>query len=165
MTSHSQNKIDLNLISPVLDKYKKTDGSLITILQKAQEIYGYLPNELLLHIAAETGIKPAKVMGVVSFYTQFRRKPVGKFVITLCQGTACHVLGSSAIERAITEHLVISDGETTPDGVFTLMNAACLGCCSLAPVMMIGSETYGNLTPESTKQILTQIADKERAKT
>ena len=164
-SSCNQNKasLDFNLLSPVLDKYKHTDGSLITILQKAQELYGYLPNELLLHIARETGIKPAKIMGVVSFYTQFRRKPVGRHVITLCQGTACHVLGSAAIERAITEHLGIQDGETTPDGTFTLMNAACLGCCSLAPVMMINSEAYGNLTTESTKSILSQIMEKERA--
>ena len=155
--------MDFSLLTPVLDKHKGSRGSLITILQKAQEIYGYLPDELLMHIARETGIKPAKVMGVVSFYTQFRRKPVGRHVITLCQGTACHVLGSAAIERAITEHLGIADGETTPDGLFTLMNAACLGCCSLAPVMMIGSETYGSLTPEGTKQVLSQIAEKECA--
>ena len=155
--------MDFNLLTPVLDKYKNSQGSLITILQKAQEIYGYLPNDLLMHIAAETDIKPAKIMGVVSFYTQFRRKPVGKHVITLCQGTACHVLGSAEIERAVAEHLSINDGETTADGTFTLMNAACLGCCSLAPVMMVGNETYGNLTPESTKQILAQIAEKERA--
>ena len=155
--------VNFSLLSPVLDRYKETEGSLITILQKAQEIYGYLPTDLLLHIAQEVGIKPAKVMGVVSFYTQFRRKPVGKYVITLCQGTACHVLGSAAIERAITEHLNISDGETTPDGMFTLMNVACLGCCSLAPVMMINGETYGSLTTESTKSILSQIAEKERA--
>jgi len=146
-----------------LDKYKTIDGSLITILQKAQDIYGYLSTELLMHISRETGIKPAKIMGVVSFYTQFRRKPVGKHLITLCQGTACHVLGSAAIERAITEKLGIADGETTPDGMFTLMNAACLGCCSLAPVMMIGNETYGNLTAESTQTVLSQIMDKERA--
>ena len=155
--------MNYNLLTPILDKHKDSRGSLITILQKAQEIYGYLPNELLMHIAAETGVKPAKVMGVVSFYTQFRRQPVGKHIITLCQGTACHVLGSAGIERAVAEYLNINDGETTPDGLFTLMNAACLGCCSLAPVMMVGSETYGNLTPESTKQILTQIAEKERA--
>jgi len=161
--SDSQPLTEFAKLSPILDKYKNIEGSLITILQKAQEIYGYLPTELLLHISRETGIKPAKIMGVVSFYTQFRRKPVGKYLITLCQGTACHVLGSAAIERAITEHLGISDGETTPDGMFTLMNAACLGCCSLAPVMMIGSETYGNLTAESTKTVLSQIMDKERA--
>jgi len=160
---NNKNNLNLALLTPTLDKYKNTDGSLITILQKAQDIYGYLPTELLLHIAAETNIKPAKVMGVVSFYTQFRRKPVGKHVITLCQGTACHVLGSSAIERTITEQLGIAGGETTPDGMFTLINAACLGCCSLAPVMMINNETYGNLTTESTKTILSQILDKERA--
>jgi len=151
--------LDFNLLSPILEEYKNIDGSLITILQKAQEIYGYLPDDLLIYISDETGIKPAKVMGVVSFYTQFRRKPVGKYVIALCQGTACHVLGSSGIERAITEHLGIKDGETTEDGLFTLMNMACLGCCSLAPVMMIGNETYGNLTTDSTKEILDKIKE------
>ena len=164
-TSCCQNKpvMDFDLLLPVLDKYRGIKGSLIAILQEAQEIYGYLPTELLMYISKETGIKPAKIMGVVSFYTQFRRKPVGKHVIMLCQGTACHVLGSAAIERTITEHLGIGDGETTPDGIFTLMNAACLGCCSLAPVMMINNETYGNLTAESTISILSQIAEKEHA--
>ena len=154
---NSDTKIDFDLLSPVLAEYRDVKGGLITILQKAQEIYGYLPVELLLHISQETKIKPAKIMGVVSFYTQFRRNPVGKHIITLCQGTACHVLGSANIERAIGEYLGIADGETTEDGLFTFMNAACLGCCSLAPVMMIDNETYGNLTPDSTKEILSQI--------
>jgi len=149
--------LDFSLLRPILDEYKDVEGSLITIMQKAQEIYGYLPTELLLFISRETGIKPAKVMGVVSFYTQFRRAPVGRHVITLCQGTACHVLGSAGIEAVISEHLGIKDGETTPDGMFTLMNAACLGCCSLAPVMMIDNEAYGNLTADGTKAILSQI--------
>ncbi len=153
--------IDASLLSPVLEKYGKTEGSLITILQKAQDIYGYLPVPLLNYIALETGNKPAKVLGVATFYTQFRLEPVGKYLIMLCQGTACHVNGSAAIEEVICEELNIKEGETTEDGLFTLNNVACLGCCSLSPVMMINDETYGTLTPEKTREILASIKQKE----
>ena len=136
-------------LQPVLDKYAKVPGSLITILQKTQDIYGYLSVEAINHISLATGIKPAKIYGVATFYAQFRLQPVGKYLIMLCKGTACHVNGADSIEEAISEYLEISDGETTEDGVFTLNNVACLGCCSLAPVMMVtsvtGDETYGNL--------------------
>lgn len=149
---------DLSLIAPVLDTYAEADGSLITILQKAQEIYGYLPQDVIRHISERTGIKPAKIMGVATFYTQFRLKPVGKYLIMLCKGTACHVNGSDLIEKTIIETLGIHDGETTEDGLFTLKNVACLGCCSLSPVMMINEETYGTLTPDKTKRILADLA-------
>ena len=98
-------------------------------------------------------------MGVATFYTQFRLKPVGKYLIMLCQGTACHVNGSERIENTIKEHLGICDGETTADGLFTLKNVACLGCCSLSPVMMINDETYGSLTPEKTVSILEALKE------
>ncbi len=156
------NNSDLTLLDEVLAKYKNVRGSLITILQKAQEIYGYLPTDVIYHIASETGLTPAKVMGVATFYTQFRFKPVGKYLIMLCQGTACHVNGSERIEATIKEELGISDGETTEDGLFTLKNVACLGCCSLSPVMMINDETYGSLTPEKVKSIIKEL--KEAAK-
>lgn len=156
------NNSDLSLLDEVLAKYKNVRGSLITILQKAQEIYGYLPTDVIYHIANETGSTPAKVMGVATFYTQFRFKPVGKYLIMLCQGTACHVNGSERIEATIKEELGISDGETTEDGLFTLKNVACLGCCSLSPVMMINDETYGSLTPEKVKAIIKEL--KEAAK-
>ncbi len=149
---------DLSLIKETLDHYKSIPGSLIAILQKAQDIYGYLPVDVIYHIAEETGIAPAKVMGVATFYTQFRLKPVGKYLIMLCQGTACHVNGSELIEQAIKDELGIADGETTDDGLFTLKNVACLGCCSLSPVMMINGETYGSLTPDKTKNILRDLA-------
>lgn len=148
---------DLSLLDTVLDTYANVDGSLITILQKAQEIYGYLPQDVIRHISEKTGIKPAKIMGVATFYTQFRLKPVGKYLIMLCKGTACHVNGSDLIEKTITETLGIHDGETTEDGLFTLKNVACLGCCSLSPVMMINEETYGSLTPDKTKKILAEL--------
>ena len=157
-----QKKSDLSLISGLLDKYAPIPGSLITILQGAQEIYGYLPVDVLYHIADRIGESPAKVMGVATFYSQFRLKPIGKYLIMLCQGTACHVNGSQRIERAVSEELGIADGETTDDGLFTLKNVACLGCCSLSPVMMINGETYGRLTPDSAKKILRDIISSEK---
>ncbi len=155
------NKSDLSLINEVLEKYADVDGSLITILQHAQDIYGYLPPDVLYNIAEKIGSTPAKVMGVATFYSQFRLQPVGKNLIMLCQGTACHVNGSEKIEKAIKDEIGISDGETTEDGLFTLKNVACLGCCSLSPVMMINDETYGRLTPEKAKEILRNLKAKE----
>lgn len=148
---------DLSLLIPVLEKYKSKPGSLITILQKAQDLYGYLPIDVLDHIASETGIKAPNVYGVATFYTQFRLKPIGKYLIMLCMGTACHVNGAGAIEDAICDELKIEDGETTEDNLFTLNNVACLGCCSLSPVMMINGETHAKLTPDKTRKILREI--------
>ena len=149
-------------LDAVLDQYAKVPGSLITILQKAQDIYGYLSVETINRISQATGIKPAKIYGVATFYAQFRLQPVGKYLIMLCKGTACHVNSADRIEEAITEHLGINDNETTEDGLFTLNNVACLGCCSLAPVMMVrsseGDETYGNLTKDGVRAILKEIA-------
>ena len=149
-------------MEPVLAQYADTKGSLITILQHAQEIYGYLPQDVIRRISERTGVKPAKIMGVATFYTQFRLQPVGKYLIMLCKGTACHVNGSDLIEKTITETLGIRDGETTEDGLFTLKNVACLGCCSLSPVMMINEETYGSLTPEKTRAILAELREKAK---
>ena len=159
-------KSDLTLLEDVLKKYENVSGSLITILQKAQDIYGYLPADVIYHVAERTGNSPAKVMGVATFYTQFRLEPVGKYLIMLCQGTACHVNGSERIESAICEELGIKNGETTKDGLFTLKNVACLGCCSLSPVMMINDETFGSLTPDKAKNILNELrkrAEEEQA--
>lgn len=160
----SKNNIDLSLLKPVLDEYAKTSGSLITILQKAQDIYGYLPVEVLRFVSSKTGVKPATVYGVATFYTQFRLNPVGKHIILLCNGTACHVNGSEKIEDALCEELKIKEGETTADNMFTLESVACLGCCSLAPVMMIDGEAYGKLTPDKARQIISDIYDKEQRK-
>lgn len=148
-------------LDPVLDKYAKVPGSLITILQQTQEIYGYLSIDSINYISQITGIRPAKIYGVATFYTQFRLEPIGENLIMLCQGTACHVNGSESIEDSVCDYLGIQDGETTEDGCFTINNVACLGCCSLAPVMMIktadGEETYGNLTRASAVKVLKEI--------
>ena len=162
------NEADFKELKPVLDKYADVDGSLISILQKTQDIYGYLSLDVIDYISARTGIAPAKIFGVATFYTQFRLEAIGTYLIMLCQGTACHVNGSSMIEEAITEHLGITDGETTEDGIFTLNNVACLGCCSLAPVMMIkgpeGDETFGNLTKDKVRDALDSIKERVVAK-
>ncbi len=153
---------DLTLIEDLLHKYSDIKGSLITILQGAQEIYGYLPTDVIYHIARRTNNTPAKVMGVATFYTQFRFAPIGKHLILLCRGTACHVNGSDSIAKAIFEELNITDGETTEDGLFTLSFVACLGCCSLSPVMMISDETYGSLTPLKAKEIISRIREESK---
>jgi len=154
-------EIDLKPLDAMLEHYQGIPGSLITILQKTQEIYGFLPRKALEHIAGKIGVKPAKILGAATFYTQFRFKPIGKYLIMLCQGTACHVNGSEKIETALLEELKIKGGETTPDNLFTLENVACLGCCSLAPVMMINGEAYGKLTPESARKIIRDIYKNE----
>ena len=134
-------KSDLSKLTPVFEAFAGDDHALISILQKAQEIYGYLPTDVLYAIAEKTGNSPAKVMGVATFYTQFRLKPVGKNLILLCKGTACHVNGA------------------TDDGIFSIKTVACLGCCSLSPVMMINEDTYGSLTPAKAKEIVRKIRE------
>lgn len=145
---------DLSLIEPTLETYAEVPGSLIAILQKTQDIYGYLPMDVMEHIAESTGTPIANVVGVATFYAQFRLEPVGKYLIMLCQGTACHVNGSELISSAISDELGIEAGETTEDGLFTLNHVACLGCCSLSPVMMINGKVYSSLTPDKAKKIL-----------
>ncbi len=154
-------QIDLTPLDPVLDAAQNGSSNLIAILQKTQELYGYLPMDAIYYIAQKTGCSPAKVLGVATFYAQFRLQPVGKHLIMLCKGTACHVNGADRMEKAISEYLGIHDGETTPDGLFTLKQVACLGCCSLSPVMMIGDEAYGSLTPEKAISILKDYQQKE----
>ena len=145
---------DLSLIEPVLETYAEVPGSLIAILQETQDIYGYLPLDVMELISARTGTAIASVIGVATFYAQFRLQPVGKYLIMLCQGTACHVNGSELISAAITDELGIEDGQTTEDGLFSLKHVACLGCCSLSPVMMVNGKVYSSLTPDKAKKVL-----------
>ena len=153
--------VDLSLLNDVLAKYADVKGSLISILQKTQEIYGYIPIDAVYHIAERTGSTPAKVLGVATFYSQFRFQAVGKYLIMICKGTACYVNGAERIIEAVSEELGIGDNQTTEDGLFSLSLVSCLGCCSLAPVMMINEDTYGSLTPDKVKAILRDIREKE----
>jgi NADH:ubiquinone oxidoreductase subunit E len=143
---------------------KKTDAILkdcgpgrdrcVTILQKLQAVYGFLPAEALDRVVANSDITRAQIYGVATFYDQFRFTPVGRFLIRVCHGTACHVNGAKRITQAIESFLEITDGQTTPDGLFTLETVACLGCCSLSPVMMVNQTVHGRLTPKEAQSIL-----------
>ncbi len=148
---------NMQALDRVLDDCGHDAGNLITILQNAQEIYGYLPSEIIYYVAAQTGISPARVLGVATFYSQFRLEPVGKYLIMLCKGTACHVNGADTLEDVICTELGITNGQTTKDGLFSLKTVACLGCCSLSPVMMINEEVYGLLTSDKVLGILNDL--------
>ncbi len=153
--------VDLSLLDPLITKYKGRKGNLIPLLQGTQELYGFIPAAAFEKISESTGIKLSDMYGVATFYAQFRLKPVGKHIIKVCHGTACHVQNANAISDSLKEALGVADGETTPDGLFTLESVACLGCCSLAPVMMIGSETYGKLTGGQAVKIVKNIRIQE----
>ncbi|MCK9203145.1 MAG: NADH-quinone oxidoreductase subunit NuoE [Bacteroidales bacterium] len=148
---------DLSLLDPLIASQKGKKGSLIPLLQGTQEIYGYIPRAAFEKVSYETGIPLSNMFGVVTFYAQFRLHPVGKMIIKVCHGTACHVQQAREISESLEEALKIKDGETTEDRFFTLESVACLGCCSLAPVMMVGDQTYGKLTGNEAVKIVKNI--------
>ncbi len=154
-------EVDLTLMEPLLEKYKNRKGNLIPLLQGTQDIYGYLPKAAFAKIHRATGLELNEMYGVATFYAQFRLVPAGKHIVKMCHGTACHVQNVTAITDEILDNLQIKDGETTEDGLFTVETVACLGCCSLAPVMMIGEETYGKLTPRQAVKIIREIRRSE----
>lgn len=135
-------------------KYDGQAGALIPLLQSAQDTYGYVSEKAIDYISHVTGIPAADIYGVVTFYAQFRTSPLGKYVIKVCNGTACHVNGAKTITDTINDELNIDYDETSDDGSFSLLSVACIGCCSLAPVIVINEETYGRLTPAKLRKIL-----------
>lgn len=141
-------------LESVLKKYKNSPEMLISVLQQAQNIHGYLSEDVLLRIAEAMDVPMAKIYGVVTFYSQFHLKPRGRNIIRVCQGTACHVRGVSRIVDKIREELSIDIGESTKDLRFTFESVACIGACGLAPVIMINSETHGRLTHDRVPLIL-----------
>ena len=148
---------DLTRIDHLIEKYKGKKGNMIPLLQGTQETFGYIPRAAFEKLAKETGLNLSEMYGVATFYAQFRLNPVGKHIVKVCHGTACHVQNANAITEAIQESLNVKDGETTEDNLFTLESVACLGCCSLAPVMMIGEETFGKLTGTEAVKIIKNI--------
>ncbi len=144
-------------IEPLLKRFSYQKGALVSLLQAIQERYSYLPAEVLEEVSERLAIPLANIYGVATFYAQFRFTPRGKHLIRVCHGTACHVNNAEMISSAVEDVLKIKDGETTADGKFTVERVACLGCCSLAPVMMIDGKTYGRLTREKVKKILKEI--------
>ncbi|NLX84287.1 MAG: NADH-quinone oxidoreductase subunit NuoE [Synergistaceae bacterium] len=142
-------------LNQLLESYRCTKGSMIPVLQQAQEIFGYLPKDVLIKISKELDVAISQVFGVVTFYSQFHLEPRGKNIIRSCQGTACHVRGAKAVLDAIRERLGLKDGQiTTPDNEFTIETVACIGACGLAPCLMINDDTHGRLTAESVAPMI-----------
>ncbi len=138
----------------VIAQYKGKPGATMPVLQAAQEIFGYLPEEVQIIIAEGLDIPLSEVYGVVSFYAQFSVNPKGRYQISVCLGTACYVKGSGDILTAVEQHLGIKSGGITPDGKFSLDACRCIGACGLAPVMMINDDVYGRLTTSQVAGIL-----------
>ena len=158
-----QGPIPYEEIDKIVDNYKGDPSAAIPILQDVQDLLGYVPKESISHLAERLEVPPAKIYGIVTFYAQFRLQPKGKYMIMLCEGTACHVNGAKLISNAITDELGIEGGETTEDGLFTLEKVACIGCCSLSPVMLVNEETHAKLTPETTRKVLNDYKKMEES--
>ena len=149
-------------VCEILDANRRGPARLIPILQAVQAEYRYLPEKVLAFVATSLGIPPAQVFGVATFYAHFALHPKGKYVIHVCDGTACHVKGSERLEGYLREKLELREGEsTTQDLLFTLETVSCLGACGLAPVMVINEKVYGQMTREKCEEVIDEIIERE----
>lgn len=145
---------DLEIMKQVFDRHSR-ENSLMIYLQKTQAEFGYVPPFAIKYIAENTLFSESRIYGVITFYTQFSLKPVGKNIIKICNGTACHVGGSKVLGKKLKAHLKVDEeNPTTPDRLFTVQPVACLGCCALAPAMMVNDRVYGKLTVDSMKDVV-----------
>jgi len=147
-------ELDLSEVKRIVRRYQGKKGVLIPILQDVQAVYGYVPPEAVELVAGELSIYPIVVYGVVTFYSQFYRTPRGRHMIKVCEGTACHVMGGKEILDYLSNTLGVTGGETTEDGMFSLERVACLGCCGMAPVVMIDDDYYGKCTIQKMSELL-----------
>ncbi len=153
----SEKTLDLAPLDNLIDKAKEEGAGLIPVLQQAQEIYGYLPKEILAHIGRRLSVPLSQVLGVATFYAQFHLQPRGRHIIQQCDGTACHVRGASKIIRAVEDKLGIAAGETTPDLKITYEVVYCLGSCALAPVAVVDGNVVGRLTEATMQKLIDQL--------
>ena len=146
----------------ILDRYGRDGAKLVPILQAVQEEYRYLPEEVMTFVATALDIPPARVYGVATFYSHFALEPKGKYVVRICDGTACHVKGSQDIADALVESLKLPKGRTTtPDMLFTLETVSCLGACGLAPAVVINDEVHGQMDASRTRALIDRIREEE----
>lgn len=161
MQSEVQTITDFKAIDDFIDSLESKQGVLISVLHRAQDIYGYLPRELQQHIAFKLGIPSSKVYGVVTFYSFLKMEPKGKVPVNICLGTACFVRGSDKIVAEFEKQLDLKVGGISDDGLFSLDTLRCVGACGLAPVVMVGDQTYGRVTVEDVKHIVDEQMAKE----
>lgn len=146
--------LDLSKAKKIIEKYQGKKGILIPLMQDVQKEYGFIPKEVVQFVADAFQLYPSEIYGVLTFYTQFYLTPRGKHTIKVCQGTACHVMGGKELLDYISDKLQIKDGGTTDDGLFSLERVACLGCCGMAPVIMVDEDFYGGCDFKKVDQIL-----------
>lgn len=149
------------VIDAIAHKHNIEPGAVIPILQEIQDAYGYIPPVALQRIAENMNVAASELFGIVTFYAQFRLEPLGKNLIKVCHGTACHLNGAERISLALSQEVGAKEGETSNDGQFTVERVACLGCCSLAPCMMVNKKVHGRLTPEAIRKIVGQVREVE----
>ena len=157
MTEATQDKLEQ--LSAFMDEVRQkeyAESYLIAVLHKAQELYGYLPQDVMDQVAEKMQIPTAHIWGVATFYHYFNLRPVGKNIVSVCMGTACYVKGADKVLEALKRELGIQVGETTEDKLFTLQEARCLGACGIAPVIMINDKIYGELDAKKTVDLINQ---------
>ncbi len=141
--------IDVGLLEPILLEFRDQKGAVIPILQRAQDLYGYLPEEAMIEIAEKSRISISQLYGIATFYAQFNLEPRGRHIISICDGTACHVRGAPKLVTAVEDKLNLVAGGSDPDYNYTLEIVYCLGSCGLAPIALVNDQVYGNTTPDS----------------
>ena len=160
--AEAQKKLDFDKLDEILKKYEYKKSNLIAMLQNVQEIYRYLPEDAMTYIATQSGISPASVYGVATFYSQFSLDPKGKYEIKICDGTACHVRGSMPLLNSVQKRFGLSKEKRTTDNLmFTVEIVSCLGACGLAPVAVINGKVYPQMTPEAMKIVLDTLIKEE----
>lgn len=155
----SENGIDVGLIEPILEEFREQKGAVIPILQRTQDQFGYLPKEAMQEISKRSGISISQLYGVATFYAQFNLEPRGRHIIQICDGTACHVKGSTKLVEAIEEEYNLKAGGSDPDYEYTLEIVYCLGSCGLAPIALVDGQVYGNTSADSLVEYVKEVQD------
>jgi len=158
----AREELSFTVIDAIAHKHNVQPGAVIPALQEIQDAYGYIHPVAIERIAENIGVPASEIYGIVTFYSQFRLEPVGENLIRVCHGTACHLSGAERIAHAIAQATGAEEGKTSQNAKFTVERVACLGCCSLAPCIMVNNEVHGRLTPEAVNKTVSQVHKAEK---
>ncbi len=158
-------ELDLKAVDAAVKKHRAEKGAMISILQGIQTHYGYVPREAIERVSKTTGVPASDIFGIVTFYAQFRLTQQGKNLVKVCHGTACHLNGAEKIAESVCKRVGAKEGETSADNRYTVEKVACLGCCSLAPTLMINDDTFGRLTPDNVSKVIAEFEAGQVAQT